>query len=100
MRCSVPNENICFEITETAAIANIDEATVLMTSLRELGCRFALDDFGAGLSSFGYLKVLPVDYLKIDGSFVLELTSDDVSRAMVEAISNIALPHRQTAGAV
>ena len=89
-RCSVPNRNICFEITETAAIANIDEATSLMATLRELGCRFALDDFGAGLSSFGYLKTLPVDYLKIDGSFVLELTSDAVSRSMVEAISNIA----------
>ena len=89
-RCSVPNNNICFEITETAAIANVDEATALMATLRELGCRFALDDFGAGLSSFGYLKTLPVDYLKIDGSFVLELTSDAVSRSMVEAISNIA----------
>ncbi len=89
-RCGVPNRNICFEITETAAIANVDEATTLITAMRELGCRFALDDFGAGLSSFGYLKTLPVDYLKIDGSFVLELTSDDVSRAMVESISHIA----------
>ena len=85
----VPPENICFEITETAAISNIDEATAFMHGLRKIGCRFALDDFGAGLSSFGYLKVLPVDYLKIDGSFVREVTSDAVSRSMVNAICQI-----------
>ncbi len=85
----VPAQNICFEVTETAAISNIDDAVRFMTALREIGCRFSLDDFGAGLSSFGYLKVLPVDYLKIDGSFVREITTDEVSESMVEAICQI-----------
>jgi EAL domain-containing protein (putative c-di-GMP-specific phosphodiesterase class I) len=88
-RSGIPPNQICFEITETAAISNIDEATSFMDSLRLLGCRFSLDDFGAGLSSFGYLKVLPVEYLKIDGSFVREVTSDVVSLSMVQAISQI-----------
>jgi diguanylate cyclase (GGDEF)-like protein len=88
--CPVPAENICFEITETAAISNIDEALVFMSAIQDLGCNFSLDDFGAGLSSFGYLKVLPVHYLKIDGSFVREITSDKVSLSMVEAICQIA----------
>lgn len=85
----VPAANICFEITETAAISNIDDAIRLMNALRAVGCRFSLDDFGAGLSSFGYLKKLPVEYLKIDGSFVEELTSDPVSHSMVQAICGI-----------
>lgn len=85
----VSPEQICFEITETAAISNIDEALAFMEALRSIGCLFSLDDFGAGLSSFGYLKVLPVDYLKIDGSFVREVTSDDVSLSMVQAICQI-----------
>ncbi len=80
---------ICFEITETAAISNIDEALVFMEALRSIGCRFSLDDFGAGLSSFGYLKVLSVDYLKIDGSFIREVTTDKVSLSMVQAICQI-----------
>lgn len=86
----LPPANVCFEITETAAISNIDEATDFMAGLRQFGCSFSLDDFGAGLSSFGYLKDLPVDYLKIDGSFVREIKSDPVSRSMVTAICQIA----------
>ncbi|MDH4072073.1 MAG: EAL domain-containing protein [Gammaproteobacteria bacterium] len=85
----VPPQNICFEITETAAISNIDEALTFMKEMRGWGCRFALDDFGAGLSSFGYLKVLPVDYLKIDGSFVREVSTDRIARSMVEAMCQI-----------
>ena len=89
-RSPVNGDRLCFEITETAAISNMKEATAFINIMREMGCRFSLDDFGAGLSSFGYLKQLPVDYLKIDGSFIREVTTDEVSLSMVEAICQIA----------
>jgi len=88
-RSAVPPDRICFEITETAAIANLARGLDFMHSLRELGCRFSLDDFGSGLSSFGYLKTLPVEYLKIDGTFVRDILHDEVDLALVRAISDV-----------
>ena len=80
---------ICFEITETAAVANFSQANRFIHALKELGCKFSLDDFGTGLSSFGYLKHFPVDFLKIDGSFVREILHDPIDREMVRSINEI-----------
>jgi|GEM_PF-3531280 len=85
----VPPDWLCFEVTETTAIANFNRAVALIADLKGLGCRFALDDFGSGLSSFNYLKSLPLDYLKIDGAFVQDMDQNAVDRAMVAAINEI-----------
>jgi ammonium transporter, Amt family len=89
VRALPPDASLCFELTESEAIANLNEAGEFIRRMREFGCSFALDDFGAGLNSFAYLKRLPVDYIKIDGQFVRDADDDGVSLAMVESIHRI-----------
>lgn len=85
----LPDGAICFEITETAAISNLSRVIHFMQELKKLGCKFSLDDFGSGLSSFTYLKNLPVDYLKIDGQFIRNVAEDAVDESMVRAINQV-----------
>jgi diguanylate cyclase (GGDEF)-like protein/PAS domain S-box-containing protein len=88
-KTGIPGSKICFEITETAAIANFASAGRLITDLKKRGCQFALDDFGSGLCSFAYLRTLPVDFLKIDGVFVKGVVDDPVDLAMVKSINDL-----------
>jgi EAL domain-containing protein (putative c-di-GMP-specific phosphodiesterase class I) len=86
----VPGNVLCVEISETAVIANLAQATHFIHALKELGCLFSLDNFGSGMHSFVHLKMLPVDFLKIDGNFVRSIVQDRVGRAMAEAINQVA----------
>ncbi|MCB1876358.1 MAG: EAL domain-containing protein [Chromatiales bacterium] len=88
-RTEVPPTCLCFEVTETAAITHLAKAAQFMHQIKSLGCLFALDDFGSGMSSFGYLKTLPVDILKVDGVFIRDIVDDPIDRAMVRSINEI-----------
>jgi diguanylate cyclase (GGDEF)-like protein len=86
----IPPQHLCFEITETSAIANFNHVIAFVEQLKARGCRFALDDFGNGLATFNYLKKFPVDFVKIDGSFVRNILSNPIDCSMVESINQIA----------
>ncbi len=86
----VPPDAICFEVTETSAIVNLANTIELMEALKKIGCRFLLDDFGSGMSSFAYLKNLPVDFLKMDGAYVKDIATNSIDLAMVQSIYGIA----------
>ncbi|MCC5811140.1 MAG: EAL domain-containing protein, partial [Ectothiorhodospiraceae bacterium] len=85
----VSPQRVCFEVTETAAVANLSLAADMIREFKHMGCRFALDDFGSGLSSYAYLKNLPADYLKFDGEFIRELDRPDADDAMVKSIHEL-----------
>ena len=87
---AIPPQYLCFEVTETSAIMNIDNTIVLIEELKQLGIRFMLDDFGSGMSSFSYLKHLPVSFLKMDGAYVRDITRNPVDLAMAKAIQSVA----------
>ncbi len=86
----LPPQMICFEITETTAISNIDQASQFIQELKQMGCHFALDDFGSGMNGFAYLKQLNIDYLKIDGSFIKNITTDKIDQELVACMNRIA----------
>jgi EAL domain-containing protein (putative c-di-GMP-specific phosphodiesterase class I) len=90
MKHKINPAQICFEITESAAIANQDLVKLFMKEMKRLKIKFALDDFGTGLSSLTYLKQFPVDYLKIDGSFIKDILTDKVDKTLVESINDMA----------
>lgn len=90
IRHAISFKTICFEITETVAISNWVLARALIADLTAVGCRFSVDDFGSGVSSFSYLKNLPVSFLKIDGHFIQNIHNDPVDRSIIEAVSHMA----------
>ncbi len=88
-RLTVPTDKICFEVTETATISSLAKAAVFIREVKSMGCEFALDDFGTGMSSYEYLKHLPVDYLKIDGCFIKDIVNSSFDFAVVKSINEI-----------